>query len=140
MDGTDLSMAYGGLSFDMQAAAPASAHAAPTQEIPKATAPHVQAPEVPYQPPAAMYASQGPAAPVAEVTLWDRMIMKKWDLIKLVMMALIIVLALSLDRTLNHYLTNYISDTIMTDMQEFFVRLAYPAVVVLALWVIKASA
>jgi hypothetical protein len=138
-DGTDLSLAYGS-AYDTPAPPP------PVQEpvVSKAAASHAMPPEVPYTPPPAMYAQQSPTAgpvmaPPAD-TFWDRLARKKWEVIKLVVLSLVVLLAISMDRVASHYLTNYISKSFLTDMQEFLVRLSYPVFIILVLWVIKASA
>ncbi len=112
-----------------------------------ATTSHAQAPEVLYHPPAAMYAQQPATAPTAypvmhyeEVSFWDKLAKKRGDVLKLFMFALVILLALSLDHMAVHYLTNYISKTILTDTQELLVRLSYPIIIVLVIWVMKATA
>jgi hypothetical protein len=72
-----------------------------------------------------------------DYSFWDKMSMKRGDIIKLIVFALIIVLGISIDRITTHYLTKYISDNILTDFQEFMLRLSYPVVVILVLWIIK---
>lgn len=113
-----------------------------------ATTSHAQAPEVPYQPPTAMFAQQQPnATPQSyvagyheEVSFWDKLARKRGDVQKLFMFALVILLGLSLDHMAVHYLTNYISKTILTDTQELLVRLSYPIIIILVIWVMKANA
>jgi hypothetical protein len=70
-------------------------------------------------------------------SFWDKMSMKRGDIIKLAVFSLVIVLGISLDRITTHYLSRYVSDNILTDFQEFMIRLAYPVVVILVIWVIK---
>ena len=72
-----------------------------------------------------------------DYSFWDRMSMKRGDIIKLIVFALIIVLGISIDRLTTHYLTRYVADNILTEFQEFMLRLAYPVVVILVLWIIK---
>lgn len=67
----------------------------------------------------------------------DRMAMKRGEVIKLAMFSLVIVLAISLERIGNHYLTKYLSDNLFTDFQEVMLRLSYPVIVFIILWVIK---
>ncbi len=113
-----------------------------------ATTSHAQPPEVSYQPPVAMFAQQPtptptvayPAVQYEEVSFWDKLARKRGDVLKLFMFALVVLLALSLDHMAVHYLTNYISKTILTDTQELLVRLSYPIIIVLVIWVMKASA
>jgi hypothetical protein len=70
-------------------------------------------------------------------SFWDRMAMKRPDVIKLVIFSLVIVLAISIYKLGTHYMTKYISDNVLTDFQEFTVRLAYPVLVFLILWMAK---
>lgn len=67
----------------------------------------------------------------------DRMAMKRGEVMKLAMFSLVIVLAISLERIGTHYLTKYLSDNIFTDFQEFMLRLSYPVIVFILLWIIK---
>jgi hypothetical protein len=67
----------------------------------------------------------------------DRMAMKRSEVIKLAIFSLVIVLAISIDRLGTHYLSKYLSDNIFTDIQEFMLRLSYPVLVFLLLWIIK---
>ena len=67
----------------------------------------------------------------------DRMAMKRGEVIKLAMFSLVIVLAISLERIGTHYLTKYLSDNIFTEFQEFMLRLSYPVIVFILLWIIK---
>jgi hypothetical protein len=139
-DGTDLSLAYG-------SAYEAPAPPAPIVQSSKPQPPPeviTQAPEIPYNPPNAMYTQQTPSPPPSlkheDVSFWDRLAKKRGDVIKLFMFALVILLALSMDHMATHYLANYISKTILTDTQELFVRLSYPVFIILVIWIIKASA
>ena len=67
----------------------------------------------------------------------DRMTMKRSEVIKLAMFSLVIVMAIALDRIGTHYLTKYLSDNIFTDFQEFMLRLSYPVVIFIILWIVK---
>jgi hypothetical protein len=73
-----------------------------------------------------------------EYTFWDKMSMKRSEVIKLGVFSLVIVLAIAIDRISTHYITRYLSDNILTNFQEFMLRLAYPVVVFLFLWIVKA--
>jgi hypothetical protein len=70
-------------------------------------------------------------------SFFDRMAMKRTDVVKLAVFALVIVLAIAIDRIGTHYLTKYISDNIFTNFQEFMIRLAYPVIVFLIIWIVK---
>ena len=67
----------------------------------------------------------------------DRMAMKRSEVIKLAMFSLVIVMAIALDRMSTHYLTKYLSDNIFTEFQEFMLRLSYPVIIFIVLWVVK---
>ncbi len=71
-------------------------------------------------------------------TFWDKMSMKRSEVIKLGIFSLVIVLAIAIDRISTHYISRYLSDNILTNFQEFMLRLAYPIVVFLFLWIVKA--
>ena len=137
MDGTDLSIAYGGGSAYDTMTLPLQAQSQGPAVAPAAQS-HAQPPEIQYNPPAAMYAAAAPV-PMYSISFWDRLASKKWDIVKTVVLSLIVLLAISMDSVVSHYLSKYMSESILTSMQEFLVRVSYPAVVVLAIWVIKAS-
>lgn len=151
-EGTDLSSAYGSM-YDAPTAQPAVAPLMsnpPPQpaiqkaaEVPKATASHAMPPEVSYAPPTAMYAQQGAGSAAglrSQETFWDRLGQKKWEVMKLVIFGLVVLLGISMDRVANHYLNGYIGRAFLTDMQELIVRLSYPLSIILVLWIIKAWA
>lgn len=147
-DGTDLSLAYGA-SYDANPQfLPPVQHSPPAQAPPmepmqsKATISHAVPPDQPYNPPTAMYAQQPsatvPAPPVE--SFWERLGNKKWEVVKLIVLALVVLLGISMDRVATHYLTGYIGRAFLTETQEFLIRLGYPVVIILVLWVIKALA
>lgn len=70
-------------------------------------------------------------------SFWDRMTLKRTDVIKLAIFSLVIVLAIALDRMGTHYLTKYLSDNVLTDFQEFMLRLSYPVIIFILLWIVK---
>jgi hypothetical protein len=150
-DGTDLSLAYGSIYEAPAPPAPivqsAKPQPPPIQQMPSQQPmdSRAQAPDVTYDPPVAMYTQQtatpSPSLLKSEdVSFWDRLAKKRADVLKLFMFAMVILLALSMDHMASHYLTNYISKTILTDTQELFVRLSYPIFILLLIWIIKASA
>jgi len=71
-------------------------------------------------------------------TFWNRFVSKKSEIYKLFLFSFVIIFAISIDKMLSHYLNKYINDNILTNMQEVFVRLAYPIVIILTLWILKA--
>lgn len=146
-DGTDLSMAYGSM-YEMPPAPPQMAvntHIPHTADLPlpKATASHAMAPqaEQQYSPPPAMYTQQQASrmSPQSD-NFWDKLVAKKWDVIKLVVLSLVVLLGISMDKVVTHYLTGYISKGYLSDNQELVARMGYPVAVLLTLWVIKAAA
>lgn len=92
----------------------------------------------PIQQQAPMYKRQPTyASPYASYSFGDRMSLKRPEVIKLAMFSLVIVLAIALDRIGTHYLTKYLADNVFTDFQEFILRLSYPIVIFLTLWIVK---
>jgi hypothetical protein len=75
---------------------------------------------------------------VPEYNFFDRMNMKKSEVIKLALFSLVIVLGISVDRMITYYLSKYIGDNILTDFQEFLLRISYPIGIFLVLWIFKA--
>jgi hypothetical protein len=73
-----------------------------------------------------------------EYNFLDRMNLKKTEVIKLALFSLVIVLGISIDRMLTHYLSRYINDNVLTDFQEVLLRLSYPIAIFLLLWIFKA--
>jgi len=167
-DGTDLSSAYGSSLLESPGSflAPPAVQMstdAPVPPLPPSQAPqtppmststaalgaapgapgatsHAMPPSVAYQPPNAMYATEIDVAKSRSFqdSFWDKLASKKWDVIKLVLLSLVVLLAMSVDRMSNFYLAKYINGTMLTPMQEFLVRLSYPVIVLLILWIIKA--
>lgn len=101
---------------------------------------HATPPDAPYYPPNAMYAKGGTASyAISGDSMWDKLSSKKYDVMKLVLLSLVILLAMSSDRVVNFYLNKYISGGIFTTIQEFLIRLSYPLVILVLLWMLKAS-
>lgn len=76
--------------------------------------------------------------PNYENTFWNRLSAKRYEIFKLVMFSLVILFAISLDRISTHYLTKYINENVLTDNQELIIRFAYPVLIILVLWILKA--
>lgn len=150
MDGTDLSMAYASMYEPEPMMQPSISRAAPPPQIPvldvpKSTASHAQPPEVSYTPPPAMYTQQSPRAEpqvvsVSEPSFMERLATKRGDVMKLIALSLVVLIAISSDRMISHYLSGYISKSFLTDMQEMLVRLAYPIGAIILLWILKTAA
>ena len=73
-----------------------------------------------------------------EYTFMDRMNMKRTEVIKLALFSLVIVLGISIDRMVTHYISKYIGDNVLTDFQELLLRISYPIAIFLLLWIFKA--
>lgn len=73
-----------------------------------------------------------------EYTFMDRMNMKRTEVIKLALFSLVIVLGISIDRMITHYISKYIGDNVLTDFQELLLRISYPMAIFLLLWIFKA--
>ena len=70
-----------------------------------------------------------------EYTFMDRMNMKRTEVIKLALFSLVIVLGISIDRMITHYISKYIGDNVLTDFQELLLRISYPIAIFLLLWI-----
>jgi hypothetical protein len=68
----------------------------------------------------------------------DRMNLKKAEVAKLALFSFVIVLGISIDRIITFYISKYIGDNVLTDIQEFLLRLSYPIAIFLLLWIFKA--
>jgi len=72
-----------------------------------------------------------------EYSFWDRMVMSKREVLKLFILSIVIILAISLEKFGSYYLNSYLTSTDLTSFQEFMVRLSFPVIVFLFLWIIK---
>lgn len=151
----DLNQAYGGL--DSSSYAPNEYYEEqqetekpmkePVYQKPKASPPvqHMQPPQQASMPPSEFVLSHPTVSQSQSsgskrnptYSFSDRMSMKRSEVMKLAMFSLVIVLAISLERLGTHYLSKYLSDNLFTDFQEFMLRLSYPIVVFIILWIIK---
>lgn len=148
-EGSDLSLVYGEPSMEapmyqpqMPSQGPAYPPPPMVQQVskppPKQMVSVQQPGDVPYQPPEAMYAQQPKTAPPAGDSFFDRVSTKRYEVFKVIAFALIILFAISMDRVCTFYLTQYITQSILTTTQEFMVRASYPVAVLLVIWIIKA--
>lgn len=78
-----------------------------------------------------------PAKRNTSYSFGDRMSMKRSEVIKLAIFSLVIVLGIAIDRIGTHYISKYLSDNMFSDLQEFMIRLSYPVVIFLVLWIVK---
>lgn len=115
----------------------------PTEQIQEPIQSHATPPEVPFQQPENMYAqqqrqnSQNKNKQQPEYSFWDRLVIKRPEVMKLAMFSLVFLLAIALDRIGTHYINKYLSDNVFTDIQEFIVRLSYPILIFIILWIVK---
>jgi hypothetical protein len=72
-----------------------------------------------------------------EYSFWDRMAMSRSDVFKLVLLSFVIVLGISIEKLGSHYITQYLTDNVLSPLQEFIVRITYPVLIFLFLWIIK---
>lgn len=72
-----------------------------------------------------------------EYSFWDRMVMSRNDVFKLVLLAFVIVLGISIEKLGYHYISQYLTDNLLSPLQEFLVRISFPIVIFLLLWIIK---
>jgi hypothetical protein len=72
-----------------------------------------------------------------EYSFWDRMTMSRPDVFKLILLSFVIVLGISIEKFASHYITSYLSDNILSPIQELLVRLSYPILIFLFIWIIK---
>jgi hypothetical protein len=70
-------------------------------------------------------------------SFYDRMASKRYDVLKVVSFALIIVFAISIDRFCTFYMTQYVTEAFLTKTQEALVRLSYPFGIVILIWLMK---
>jgi hypothetical protein len=101
---------------------------------------HISQPDVNYQQAENMYMQQDTQKNKKyqpSYSFWDRMIMKRGDVIRLSTFALVILMAIALDRMGSHYITKYLSDNVFTNVQEFIIRLSYPILIFIVLWIVK---
>jgi hypothetical protein len=147
-DGTDLSVAFGGNAYDqyqpMQSQQVQSVQMKqspppppPQPEMPQPPPP----PELPYNPPSAMFLQQqNTMLPPPQETFFDRAAQKKTDVLKLFILSLVVLMGISMDKLITHYLTTYIGKAFLTETQEFLIRLSYPVLILLSIWIIKTLA
>lgn len=72
-----------------------------------------------------------------EYSFWDRMIMSKREVLKLFILSIVIILGISLEKIGSHYITKYLNSTDLSSIQELLVRLSFPIIVFIILWIIK---
>lgn len=153
-DGADLSAVYGMPSYDMPMPTmqqPAQPIPVPTQQPQQLSNPNVAdanaygkpttSPDASYSPPTDVYTQQTPQPKMYQGgnSFWDKIGQKKIEVIKMIVLSLVVVLGLSFDRLAGHYMNDYVAKAILTNVQEFMVRVSYPVGVILFLWIMKAA-
>jgi len=164
MDGTDLSIAYGSAYQDTGFSSSSYSNKSMNRQndvdmereqtkgrtidlpLPKMSSTPLENPA--YKIPQDMYASQGNdqieekkpryAARSEHKSFWDRIGDKKVEVLKVFLLSLVIVLGISIDHFSKHYLEKYISTAFLTETQEVLVRLSYPLIILLFIWIMKA--
>ena len=110
----------------------------PQQQAPPQQQP---APIIYYQPPPQQAPQPRKAVPVQqrapEYSFWDRMMLSRNDVFKLMLLAFVVVLGISIEKLGSHYMNTYLSDNILSPLQEFIIRLSYPLLIFIFLWIIK---
>jgi len=72
-----------------------------------------------------------------EYSFWDRMVMSKREVLKLFILSIVVILGISLEKVGFYYISMYLNSTDLSMFQEFLVRISFPLVVFLLLWIIK---
>ena len=148
---TELNLAYGFSDDDLMPSVPTQKQQpqqqhqqqAPPQQIQQPVQiPQQQMPQLDpnvYQQPNQVAGGGRKAAVVNNYSysFWDRMVGTRGDVIKLAVFSLVIVLGISFDRIATYYITKYLTDTEFSNLQEFLIRLSYPILVFIILWIIK---
>ena len=164
MDGTDLSIAYGSAyqdtgftnssyknsmnrSNDMEQERDHHQGRTVDLPLPKMSSAPLENPSS-YKVPQDVYATQGNdqieekkpryAARAQHRSFWDRIGDKKMEVTKVFLLSLVIVLGISIDHLSKHYLEKYISTAFLTETQELLIRLSYPILIILIIWIMKA--
>ena len=72
-----------------------------------------------------------------QYSFWDRMVISRREVMKLFILSIVIFLGISLEKIGSHYVNQYLSSNDLTAIQEFLVRLSFPIIVFIILWIIK---
>lgn len=71
-------------------------------------------------------------------SFWDRLTLKQNDVYKLAIFSFVILYAIALDRFFTYYITSYLSDNNLSFIQELLIRISYPILILLLIWILKA--
>lgn len=96
-------------------------------------------PPVQQPPPEKMYYREEPKPVIYYQgdSFFDKIATKRFEILKVFSFALIIVLAISIDRVSTHYLVQYVTNSILTGTQELLLRISYPITVLIIIWLLK---
>jgi len=86
-----------------------------------------------YQPVQQQYRNSYYSQRYPEYSFWDRMVMSKREVLKLFILSMVIILAISLEKLGSYYITSYLTTTDLSSLQEFMVRLSFPIIIFLFL-------
>ena len=103
--------------------------------------PQAQPPPIIYYQPQQQAPQPRKAVPVQqrapEYSFWDRMMLSRNDVFKLILLSFVVVLGISIEKLGSHYINTYLNDNILSSVQEFIIRLSYPLLIFIFLWIIK---
>lgn len=74
-----------------------------------------------------------------EPSFFDVMWGRRRDILKLVILSMLVVFAISFHDAISHVLKKYIMENDVTEKSETLLRFAYPLVILLFIWIAKAS-
>jgi hypothetical protein len=74
---------------------------------------------------------------IYQYSFWDRMVMSRREVMKLFILSIVIILGISLEKIGSHYVNQYLSSNDLTNVQELLVRLSFPIIIFIILWIIK---
>jgi hypothetical protein len=112
----------------------------PQPQVPQQPQPQqlqIQQAPIYYQQPPPMRKQQYQSTAAPQYSFWDRMMLSRNDVFKLILLSFVVVLGISIEKLGSHYITTYLTDNILSPIQEFIVRLSYPLLIFIFLWIIK---
>lgn len=143
-DGSDLSLAYSSYENEPPQLKQQLPPVQQQQPLPVQQPPQVSVQQQQYNPQDAMFLNssvqqqqQQPVYKYEKESFVDRLLSKRYDVLKVISFALIIVLAISIDRFTTFHITQYIDSTILTKTNEMLFRLSYPVFILVLIWLIK---
>tara|TARA_B000000475_G_C16005127_1_gene450567 strand:+ start:4668 stop:5069 length:402 start_codon:yes stop_codon:yes gene_type:complete len=129
-DGTDLNLVYGDMNQDMLSPPQMQSN----KPVKQAQIP----PDTNYNVPDDVYQQQEPKVIYKqEPSFWEKLGNNKNEVYKLFLFALVILLAIAIDKFIFFYFKSYLDDTILNSTNEFLFRLSYPVSILIVLWILK---